>query len=542
MSLILIGAIVFSIWFSCLFIGMDDGLILEHIGLSMVLYVLPLSCFILFLLKKNKELKNLESRILLIPITILALTYFIYDNMLFRVLNILVIPILIAIIILEVFEEKYDINIKALKKIFHIFVIPFEYIEETFIKLKEYIFSKIEMKEINRKRVERAVKAILITIPIVLIIVLLLSSADDIFGNIFKNFFENLGKILENIITYDGFVKVLVTGITFVYLVSLFYAICKKEKSTENALNKVIIKDNFTIKTILICLNIIYIVFCIIQIKSLFLKNVSINYADYARKGFFQLMLVSVINLVTILIAKKQENGNQLKSNRFINYMCVIMVVLTFIILVSAAYRMYMYESAYGYTTLRLLVYCILFTEGIMLIPTVLFILDKKIYLAKMYFYIVLIIYVCMNLADFNTIITKRNVERYIETGKIDESYILYTLEGTDNTKELLRLLKYEEEKEQNGKTNEELIKKATIDDLVQELKSFHYSFEIIDSEQYEGEKEIRVNYNLYNDDMIKLFKYSIVAKIILIIRPIKKAIHVSSKVINICLNKFPSL
>ena len=170
------------------------------------------------------------------------------------------------------------------------------------------------------------------------------------------------------------------------------------------------------------------------------MRNTTLNYAHYARQGFFQLMVVSIINLVTILIAKKRENKNESKTNKFINYMSLIMIIFTFIIVISAGVRMYFYENAYGYTLLRLLVYCTLITESIMFIPTILYILDKKINLSKSYFIIIAVIYICMNFSNFDNIIAKRNVDRYIETGKID-LYYLKKETGADAINQILRIL-----------------------------------------------------------------------------------------------------
>ena len=190
---------------------------------------------------------------------------------------------------------------------------------------------------------------------------------------------------------------------------------------------------------ILGALNVIYLIFCYIQIKSLFMRQTNINYAEYARQGFFQLMIVSLINLYTILLAKKREMQDETK-NKYIKIMCFAMIVFTFIILISAAYRMYLYESAYGYTFLRLLVYCILFTEAVMLIPTILYIIDKKINLPIVYFVIVMSVYICMNFANFENIIAKRNVDRYLQTGKIDLLYLEMDT-GTDAIKQIVRIL-----------------------------------------------------------------------------------------------------
>ena len=149
-------------------------------------------------------------------------------------------------------------------------------------------------------------------------------------------------------------------------------------------------------------------------------------------------MIVSLINLVTILIAKNREKEQN--YNKYIRIMCLLMVAFTFIILLSSAVRMYFYESIFGYTLLRLLVYCSLFTEAILLIPTIMYIIDKKINLVKTYLTIVIIIYVCINFANFDNIIAKRNIDRYIETGKID-IYYLEMQTSTDAINQMFRIL-----------------------------------------------------------------------------------------------------
>ena len=116
------------------------------------------------------------------------------------------------------------------------------------------------------------------------------------------------------------------------------------------------------------------------------------------------------------------------------------MIIFTFIILLSSAYRMNLYENTYGYTLLRLLVYCSLFTESTLLIPTIFYIIDINIDLAKIYFTIIVSVYVCMNFANFDNIIAKRNIDRYIETGKID-MYYLKEKTGTDAIKQMMRIL-----------------------------------------------------------------------------------------------------
>ena len=431
---ILLGAIIFSIWYVVLFFE-------KTIGLSMLLFAVPFTYFIIYVLEKRNENMNKKAKILLIPITSLSSTFFIYNNKFFYEMNLLIIPLLLIIMILALYNEKFNLNIYLLGRIIGVFIVPISFIGESFTKVTESLEDKLKIQNDYRKskKIKRIVKAILITTPIVLVIIALLSSADENFGNIFIHILTNILNFITQIQISQFIIRIILIGIIFVYLIGFFYYITHKmENDTENIPSK-IKTDIFTIKMILIALNVVYLLFSIIQIKSLFEIRALSEYSAYARQGFFQLMVVSVINLITILIAKKSEENEQ-QTNRYINVMSIIMILFTFIIIISSAVRMYYYEKAFGYTLLRLLVYCSLFAETVLLIPTAMYILDKKINLPKTYFIIIISIYICMNFANFDFIIMKRNVDRYIKTGKIDMDYIEYDI-GTDGISQLLRVI-----------------------------------------------------------------------------------------------------
>lgn len=436
---IFIGALILSIWYVTLFFG-------KSIGLSMLLFIIPVTYYIIHILEKNNKIENSKAKVLIIPITLLASTYFLYNNSLLNTLNIFIIPILIVIMILALFKESFELNINTVIKIFDVFFTPILFLGETFEKLIRLLEEKckINIDSKKDKKIKTVIKSIFITIPIALMIIILLSSADEIFGDIFIKFFTWILRAIFNIKISTMFVRIVLIICVFAYLLCMFdYIISRyKKEETEEVCNNA--KDNFTIKMILTVLNIIYLIFCYIQIKSLFMRNVEINYAQYARQGFFQLMIVSVINLVAILISKKNENVEDKNENKFINTMCILMIVFTFIILISSAVRMYFYERAYGYTTLRLLVYVILTTEAILLLPTIMFVIDKKINLVKTYFTIILSAYVITNLININDIITERNINRYFDTGKLDVYYLKSEI-GIDCIPGLSAILETEE-------------------------------------------------------------------------------------------------
>ena len=468
---ILVGAIIFSVWLITLFFG-------KSIGLSMVLFAVPITGFIIYLLEKDNKIVNKKAKILIIPITLLSFTYCIFNNRFFNNLNIWVIPTLVVIMILDLFKFNIKVNADLVGEILGMFFVPISFIGEAFEKLRQSFEAKTQKTIDSRKekKVKKVIKSLLIIFPLVLFILILLATADNTFGSIFKSLFVNLIELMKNIKLSTIVVKIILIICAFLYFLGFFYYITLKyendEKTVQAPANA---KDNFTIKMLLGVLNIIYLVFCIIQIKSLFIGNESIKYATFARQGFFQLMVVSLINLVTILIAKKSENKEE--KNTYINVMSVIMILFTFIILISSAVRMYYYENAYGYTFLRLLVYCVLFTESCLLIPTILWILDKKVNLTKTYLSIIICAYVGMNFMNFDYLIAKRNVDRYIETGKIDIMY-LQLATGTDAVEQIIRILDVEND-EENVKSKTETYLRGIYTKLSQEqmdIRDFNIS------------------------------------------------------------------
>lgn len=507
---IFIGAIIFSIWSVILFFG-------KNIGLSMLLFAVPMTLFIIHILEKNGKVENKKAKWLLIPITLLSSTYLIFNNTFFNIVNGIIIPILVVIMILALYNEKFRFNLDLIIKPFKILFYPMGCAKDTFEKMSAEIREKFktDKKTEKNKNIMKILKAVLITIPIAIIIILLLSAADETFAGIFKDIFKNILDAILSIKIAELFAKGILIFCLFVYLSCFFYymVFAKREREKANKENKKEIKDNFTIKMILSVLNIIYLVFCFIQIKSLIMKENEIILSHYARQGFFELMAVSIINLVTVLIAKRNEKENE----KYIKIMSVLMVIFTLIILVSAGVRMYAYESAFGYTFLRLLVYFSLFTEVILLVPTILYIIGKKINLTKAYFIIILTVYVCMNFCNFDYIIAKRNIDGYEELEKFDIDYLINNT-GTDAVSQIARIATKEgeltEEKAKAGNYLKRLYNKLTIEEtdfrefniskmnakkLIEEknIQNIEYNYET--KGKVEKRKE-NTNYNYYRN------------------------------------------
>ena len=107
---------------------------------------------------------------------------------------------------------------------------------------------------------------------------------------------------------------------------------------------------------VLVALDVLFAVFATIQVVYLFggadtLAAVGMTYSDYAREGYFQ--LVGVVGLAGLLLVGAHEVAGR---RRDLLVAGCGLLVLTAVILASAAFRLRLYQDAYGWTELRFFV------------------------------------------------------------------------------------------------------------------------------------------------------------------------------------------
>ena len=409
----------------------------NNLGLNVIIFTTILLLHLYYFFKNNKLIKNKFGLLFMIPIFILSLTFLIYDNY-FKILNILIIPLLYLFMYMFTIKPVYNITV-ILDDLLSLAFEPLSYIGSF---SKDTVSSLEKSTKITEKD-KKLVKSFITIIPVIIVVLYLLLSADEMFLDLFKKFTI----VFEDFDIKTVIITILMASIMFIYLGSTLKYLKEKYKTLyKTEPNKIKIED-MTVKMLLTVLNVIYVIFDYIQINSLLLKNVSenINYANYAREGFLQLTIISVINISVILLSKR------CKENNYIKISSIIMSFLTLIIIFSSLGRMYLYECAYGYTFLRLLVYVALITEIILLIPTIIYILNNKEnnYIFKRYAIIIMSVYSLINLFSPDKIIANKNIERYYNDKKLDIIYLMN--DNYDNINILMDL--YE-------KTDDEIIKK----------------------------------------------------------------------------------
>ena len=283
----IIGSLIISISQSILFYG-------KEIGISMIIFILIANGIIGYILNRKNKIKNKKAFLLMIPIMLLASTYFIFSNTIFHIANFAIIILLnLLMYLIATDKKKYFMD--------YIYSI-FEIVANTVFEVKDSLeFTKNKAKKninTNHKIDINSIKKIgisfLIVFAIVGVVIILLASADSLFAEIFSG----IGDMLKNINVGNVFsliLRLVIIALIYFLCLNFILKIQEMKYKEKQQIKEKSDKYNFTIKLLLIALNIVYLVFCYIQVKSLFAKinlDSTFNYAEYARSGFFQLMFV----------------------------------------------------------------------------------------------------------------------------------------------------------------------------------------------------------------------------------------------------------
>jgi hypothetical protein len=133
-------------------------------------------------------------------------------------------------------------------------------------------------------------------------------------------------------------------------------------------------------------LNLLFLGFMAVQLRYLFggadLVEVTagLSYAEYARRGFFELELVATTALVVpiLLLADWVAAPDTPRSRIVLRASALVLVALLLGVIASAAYRMRLYQDAYGLTEQRLYVSMIIVWLSAVLVWLVLTVLRGR--------------------------------------------------------------------------------------------------------------------------------------------------------------------
>lgn len=383
-----------------------------HWGISVLLFNILLLAVSYFALKKHPNFNLIRFFIISLFIVILSIPFFLYDFILFKFLN----SFIIVLIYGYMFSGYFKFNLLS------IISSTFKGVFNPLFKLHCYLRDVSSCVLKKSSKLKRALLGLLFAGLTFIIILPLLLSSDSVFQSGFDHIF--------NFIDIKNINEIIMRGIAFLFIASFIYSafLHSPNPAAENQDEKIKKHfDSLVSNVFLICIDGVYLIYSFVQVKYLFMGNIlpdGMNYSEYARQGFFQLVFVTIINVIIVLIF------NCFKTNKLItNLLLTITVICTYIMTFSAFFRMNLYETTYGYTRLRLLVYLFIIAEILALIPILIGIFKINFKYLEYAFMKVFIFYVIINFINIDGFVAKENVNRYLTygftlTGDFDIKYL----------------------------------------------------------------------------------------------------------------------
>jgi hypothetical protein len=233
-------------------------------------------------------------------IWLLSASFFLHSNMILYVMNILVIPVMVLIQLVLVtyplanqwhrwpFVQKLILTVGAAIAYVYRFLI-------NAVKL-----AARGLEESKSATIRKVLIGVAISFPLLFVIVNLLVSADQQFGNLIGTFPRwLLGLKIEE--------EVLRTIAITIYTLAIFglFQVLKTKQQLPAETPKQKEKmawDSVISLTVLTLLNIVYLLFVFVQFQYFFSETLKegYTYAEFARRGFFELLFVTMLNLLII--------------------------------------------------------------------------------------------------------------------------------------------------------------------------------------------------------------------------------------------------
>ena len=399
--------------------------------------------------EKSRD-RNMIIGFLVAAISFLSLTQFLYSNTTLTTFNWLYTYGLIGVLVFTIKGE--DIRNYTIPRYLKVLKVPFVAMGYGLKKLKATI------PQLSSDKVDEIVKGVWITIPILIILTVLFSSADAIYA-------QRVSDLFDLDIEFGSFYSVVRFSLmTLLYFGTLLYGI-KWTGTTEKGQNQAGTNTLSALqnKIILAPINLLFFSFVLLQFNYLFggIDNIGIDgmtYAEYARRGFFELIIIGFFIFGVLRTISLYQDGKNIQAMGAYKILSIALIAQTFVILYSSFVRMNLYIDTYGYTWLRLLVQFarVFLVVTFTLLTHHIYTNLKSKYLDFYIFMLITTLVVLLNLINPEGLIVRQNIKRYEKTGKIDINYLMLNL-SKDAADEVLEFEKQVDDEQVQRRIDENL-------------------------------------------------------------------------------------
>jgi hypothetical protein len=253
--------------------------------------------------------------------------------------------------------------------------------------------STLVISKAARRDLLKVVIGILISIPLLLVVLGLLTSADQIFSKRVNDFLARIDfeyiRTLFNHACYVLFAAAVFSGV--------FWALRNRVQAIQ-----------------------FFYLFRVTDPD----RSIGLTYAQYAQKGFYELTAVTLLNMFLVLCGAVFVRKEKTRRILVLNLLLSLLVLLSGIILASAFFRMALYEDGYGFTRARVFAQTMMVLMAVLLLLMLVRVWAGAFPFFKACLLSALLLYAGLNYMAADAFIARKNVDRFLAGKAIDASYL----------------------------------------------------------------------------------------------------------------------
>lgn len=398
----------------------------QRFGISVPLYALMVVGVRHLVFKGFKQ--PFISGFLLGAALLLSASYAIFNNETLRVLNVLAIPLALTGSMLAARYGAWErLTLSAVGSVFSKLSLQSLGNAPKLVtfSLEELLAPKSDSGKGETR--SQVLWGLALALPLLVLVLMLLTSSDAVFSRLLTDRFTFLREL-----QFDGYIShIILTGLIALYSFGFFWSF-RHDQPTESE-PRPISKNLASVSalTVIGMLCAVYLLFTLVQFTYLYSPGASLpdglTYADYARRGFFELVAAALVNMAVILGLTLKCRESSPRLSKLLRAGNSLLTVFTLNLLFSAFYRMHLYETAYGFTQLRLFVQFFMVFMAVSLAALLLWIWKPGFQLLRAVLITAVSVYVVLNFVNVDRLIAHNNLERYRQTQQLD-LYHLSTL------------------------------------------------------------------------------------------------------------------
>ncbi|MEM8858565.1 MAG: DUF4173 domain-containing protein [Chloroflexota bacterium] len=422
------GLLLFS-----LFIGWLAQLLFvnQRPGISVLIFVVVFGSGFWVISQLEGQKIKLENLWLLIPLIFCATMVMIRANLFVSFLNLLIVGFCITLLAVFMTTGKsYNLGVLGFA------TLPIRAVGSMALRPAPILRDNVDFEAMHvasRETVYPVLRGTLLAFPVLIVFAGLLISADAVFAKTVSSLFDIDIDWGIRAFLWRGFIILFVGWTAAGYSA---YALRSSVKVARPIPERILGRISKSLPlgiiestTILGLVNMLFGVFVAIQFAYLFggqqfIQLDGISYAEYARRGFFEMVVVAVLTLLLVQLLNwftlKKYGGDKRRFNILASFSIGFVLVM----LVSAFQRLALYEWTYGFTQLRIFVHTFMVWMSLVLCWYILTLWFRPNRFAAGALICIFGFVVSLNIINPDALIVQKNLQRYQTIGHLDLDYL----------------------------------------------------------------------------------------------------------------------